>query len=585
MFWRAREAWFALKGRFGFTHDPAAPAIPPFEFAEVMRADDPYSCWLLENEARPADLARLREWIELLPTPPRIVIVIDDADPTLDATAAIAAAEAQIYPCTIVRTSASESARAKGDLVARWDAAHSGVTCDVVVWCTVDEILSLDAAAEIALGFVREPLAVFAYGDRDHVTHDGARSEPTFAPDWSPESFLCYPYCGDVLWFCDAAVRAAGGLRSEYGVAARYDLALRLTDRGERAAHRARILHHERSGPESVANFLKGDANTVTHRARVEAIGRRDITADFAPVADLQRAEIVRYAFATSVDREIDIDIVIPTRDHADDLARVLGSTFERSRGDRFAITIVDNGSTEAATHALIERTQATYPNRFRTIRIDAPFNFSQLVNAGVRTGSAPIVLLLNNDTEVLDSDWLESLAGYAARPEIGAVGARLLYPDRTLQHAGVVVGLGELAGHIHRFAEPASVIDPLLHVPRNVAAVTGACLAVRRAAFDSIGGFDESLAVEYNDVDFCLRLAATGLRNICLPHVRLIHFESKSRGADNTSAKRARSYGERAEFKRRYTNAGYVDPYYNPNLTKVDESGAVDVPIWLRGG
>ncbi|MBD5654339.1 MAG: hypothetical protein IAI50_04060 [Candidatus Eremiobacteraeota bacterium] len=185
--------------------------------------------------------------------------------------------------------------------------------------------------------------------------------------------------------------------------------------------------------------------------------------------------------------------------------------------------------------------------------------------------------MLLNNDTEILSGDWLEAMLEQAQHPAVGAVGARLLYGDGTIQHAGVVIGLGALAGHVYRFAKPhdAGPGGALFSI-RNYSAVTAACLMVRRDAFEAVGGFDEAFAIEFNDVDFCLRLGAAGYRNVYVPHAELVHFESKSRGIADSPAKRRRRLVERTLFTDRWHSDGFRDPYYNPNLTVIDESGTL---------
>jgi GT2 family glycosyltransferase len=260
---------------------------------------------------------------------------------------------------------------------------------------------------------------------------------------------------------------------------------------------------------------------------------------------------------------------VIPTRDRAELLERCLGTVFGLTTHPNFDVCVVDNGSKEQATFEILRRFERTWPGRFRVIRRDVPFNFPALVNAGVGETDGELVLLLNNDTEVLDGSWLEDLAGYAQRAEIGAVGALLLYPDGTVQHGGVILVAGAVAGHSHA-GQPANAPGYFgrLLAQSNYAAVTAACLMVRREVFIEAGGFDEQLAVGYNDVDFCLRLHRRGYRNVCLGQVRLLHHESLSRGSDERAERRARSVAESHVMRERWGSILDRDPYYNPNLT-----------------
>jgi GT2 family glycosyltransferase len=208
--------------------------------------------------------------------------------------------------------------------------------------------------------------------------------------------------------------------------------------------------------------------------------------------------------------------------------------------------------------------------SRLNVIRLDIPFNYSRLVNEGVRRAEGALVVLLNDDAEIISGGWLEEMAGQAQRKSIGAVGAFLFYPDRTLQHAGIVLGIVGPANHVHRYArEDSPGYFGRLLIVTNYAAVTGACLMIKKALFIESGGFDEDLAVAYNDVDFCLRLLTLGYRNVVLPQVRLFHHESRSRGSDRTGENRVRLGHEAGIVKKRWAAMIQNDPYYNPNLTR----------------
>ncbi len=212
-----------------------------------------------------------------------------------------------------------------------------------------------------------------------------------------------------------------------------------------------------------------------------------------------------------------------------------------------------------------------------KLVPFDVPFNFSRINNYAVAHSSGEYVLLLNNDTEVITPDWLEAMVEQAQRPSIGAVGAKLLYDDGTVQHAGVMIGIGGVAGHSHKYAqrdEPGYFAT--LQTTNNFSAITAACLMVRRAVFEEVGGFDESLAIAFNDVDFCLRVRDAGYRNVYLPHVELYHHESKSRGHENTPEKMDRFLREQRVMQERWRTGDGPDPYYNPNLTLERENYAI---------
>ena len=261
------------------------------------------------------------------------------------------------------------------------------------------------------------------------------------------------------------------------------------------------------------------------------------------------------------------VSLIVPTRDGADVLATCIRSIRARTRYDDYEIIIVDNGSVQERTRQLFAELR-TDP-AIRILSRPEPFNFSRLNNAAAREATGTILGLINNDIEVTRGEWLVEMVALALRPETGCVGAKLLYPDGRIQHAGVVVGLGGVAGHAHRFA-PAD--DPgyleRLRFAHDVSAVTAACLLIRREVFDAVGGLDEELTVAFNDVDFCLRVRAAGYRNLWTPFAELIHHESASRGSDITPAKAKRFAQEYGAMQRRWGEVLLNDPYYSPHLT-----------------
>ncbi len=261
------------------------------------------------------------------------------------------------------------------------------------------------------------------------------------------------------------------------------------------------------------------------------------------------------------------VSLIIPTRDGADVLATCIRSIRTRTRYPNYEIIIIDNGSVEDKTKQLFA--ELANDSAIRILPRPEPFNFSKLNNAAAREATGDILGFINNDIEVTHEDWLDQMVALAVRPDAGCVGAKLLYPDGRIQHAGIVVGLGGVAGHGHRFAgkEEPGYLNRLRCV-QNVSAVTAACLLVRRAVFDKVGGFDESLTVAFNDVDFCLRVRDAGYLNLWTPFAELIHHESVSRGRDLTPRKAKRFADEYAAMQRRWGAALLNDPYYSPHLT-----------------
>jgi GT2 family glycosyltransferase len=560
-FWKLRALWFTLKARFGLRHD-LEPPLPAHEYVESMDAAASYTRWLIGHEPRAADLRRLRQIAQTLERRPSICIIVDDASGT--AANAIDAVKAQVYPwaCLLCTSEVSQDK----DAAVRFNAALEACRDEFVAFCDPDEFLAPDACFEVALAHCELPDADVIYGDRDMVAPNGQRTKPLFLPDWSPETFLSQMYTGRLMFYRREAVVSAGGFRLGFGTALHYDLALRVTERSKSIDHRSLMLYHEqedgreatdqRDAAKAISSALerRGEQGRVEH-----------------PYAGVD-SNIVRY----SITKPGRVEVIVPTRDLPDFLERCLVSVFTRTTYRDFRVTIIDNGSVMPETSRLLAAWEEREPQRFRVVRVDEPFNFSRLVNVGARSTDGPYLLLLNNDTEVLADDWLGAMLEQAQREPIGAVGARLLYGDETVQHAGVVVGLGSLAGHVYRFT-PADDPGPggAVATVRNYSALTGACLMVRREVFEAVHGFDEALSVEFNDVDFCLRLLRAGYRNVYLPHVVLRHHESTSRGVPRRSAGRTRNTNDRTLFQKRWGTGDYRDPYYNPNLTVATEAGS----------
>jgi GT2 family glycosyltransferase len=284
----------------------------------------------------------------------------------------------------------------------------------------------------------------------------------------------------------------------------------------------------------------------------------------------------VRFALPTVHPR---VTIIIPTRNQLGMLRRCVSSILERTRYDQYDLVIVDNGSDDP--QCLQWLTHIGEQPRVRVRRDDQPFNFSSLNNAAVSEARGEFVALLNNDVEVISPDWLEEMLSLAARPEIGAVGARLLYGDRTLQHGGVILGLQGGAGHVlKRLASADAGPGGRARLLQSYLAVTAACLVVRRALYEQVGGMDEAtFAVAFNDVDFCLKLHAAGYRNLWTPYAELFHHESISRGKEAVAARRQRLELERAALRARWPRWIEHDPHYNPNLTLKSDDFALAEP------
>jgi GT2 family glycosyltransferase len=362
-------------------------------------------------------------------------------------------------------------------------------------------------------------------------------------------------------------VEKIGGFRVGFEGSQDYDLVLRLTELTDRVHHIPRVLYHWRIHPGSVTSgsAAKPYAYEAALRALNEAMDRRGEGGRVEPLGEDLGNYTVRYALR----RPGKVSVIIPTRDHGEDVDRCLSSIFQRTSYPHFEIVLLDNGSRQKHSLETFERWRSREPDRVNIVRHPVPFNYSEINNYAVRHASGEYLIFLNNDTEILTDDWIEGLVEQAQRPSIGAVGAKLLYPDGTVQHAGVVLGVGGIAGHAFRFyPSDADGYYNYLRTINNFTAVTAACLAMRRDVFDEIGGFDEDFAVAYNDVDLCLRIVQAGYRNVYVPHVVVRHFESKSRGYDVTDEQVERDRHERELMQRKWNISAFRDPCYNPNLT-----------------
>jgi GT2 family glycosyltransferase len=541
-FWKIRDAVFAFRRRFMGGVEPLPPPTPE-DLADAAAAfGDAYQLFRIRERRSSTDLDLLRGLGRSLAFRDPIEVIIDarGADPD-DLEVTMASLREQVYPHWTTRIIDESSP---------FGFEESMSVCAVAAGDVVEPDALLSVAVELNGG------ADIVYTDEDRFDADGIPRDPIFKPGWSPETALTRDYVGGLCAIRGTILAAAGGLDPAQGAALWYDAVLRVSESSPRVAHVARVLLHRRRGSTTLP------VKEVEQAVR-RALVRREESAD---VRSTSLGVDVRFE-ARATDR---VTVIIPTRDRADLLERCLRSLFERTDHSNFDAIVVDNGSTEAATRSLFERWRGLHPGRFQVIEDPAPFNYSRLNNRGVAQTDAPYVVLLNNDTEVIAPEWMSAMLGQASRPQIGAVGALLLYEDGTIQHAGVVLGgVVDLAGHAYRFLDPDRLGDNArLVLDTNYLAVTGACLMVSRAKYLEVGGLDETLAVSYNDIDFCLKLRAAGYRNVMVPRARLYHYESKSRGRDDTKRKVALATAESDAIRKRWPQWARRDPYYNPNLT-----------------
>jgi O-antigen biosynthesis protein len=461
------------------------------------------------------------------------------------------------------------SLRAKGGHISL--ATNSALELADGDWITFldhDDELHPAALACLALEIAAHPDAELIYTDEDKIDTLGRRSSPYFKPDWNPDLLVGQNYVCHLAAYPAARLRALGGLRAGFEGCQDWDLVLRATEARSdaRVRHIPRALYHWR---------MIAGSTALQHRAKdyVTAAGERTLREHFLRVGisgvDLEANDSSHWRASYPVPEPAPlVSILIPTRNQREYLQRCVESIRRLTDYPNHEIVIVDNQSDDAATRQLLQEWERA--GVARVIRFDAPFNYAALHNFAVPQCAGELVCLLNNDTEVITAGWLREMAGHALRPTVGAVGAMLLYPDDTIQHAGVVLGLGGVAEHPF-LREPRQFRGQMsrLRVTQNLSAVTGACLMFRRSVYAEAGGLDEkNLAVAYNDIDFCLRLARLGYRNVWTPFAVLYHHESISRGSEDTEEKLARFRSEFEYMRKTWGPQLDHDPAYNPNLT-----------------
>lgn len=390
-----------------------------------------------------------------------------------------------------------------------------------------------------------------------------------FKPDFAIDNLRANNYICHFSVFDRNLLQGMELFRSQFDGSQDHDMILRLTSRAKHVAHVPKLLYYWRSHKASVA----ADINAKSYA--IEAA--RGAVADHLRVSGFENFEIVSTkAFETifrikyEVQGNPKISIVIPNKDHVEDLSRCVESILKQSTYDNYEIIIVENNSVTPEVEEYYNSLEK-YAN-IRIVRYEGEFNYSKINNFGVSFATGEYLVLLNNDTQVISINWMEELLMYAQRRDVGAVGAKLYYADKTIQHAGIVIGLGahRTAGHTHyRVAQTNLGYMGRLCYAQDVTAVTGACLMVKRALYEELGGLDESFAIALNDVDFCLRLREKGLLNVWNPYCELYHFESISRGLDDAGEKAKRYDEESARFREKWREAlAKGDPYYNPNFS-----------------
>jgi GT2 family glycosyltransferase len=423
------------------------------------------------------------------------------------------------------------------------------------------------------------------YSDEDEINQAGLLQAPYFKPDWSPELLYQQHYTGQLAVYRHQLLRQIGGFREHLYSQAIWDMVLRLTEQAQQIQHVAKILYHRRqpavgtrdNSGYSYTSDVEFIEPTALLKITQEALNRQGYGGQIALNPMVANAGLLHYPVKGCPL----VSIIIPTKDMASLLMRCLDSLRLKTNYPHWEIVIVDNGSTRLETFELFDKYQRILGHAFTVTRQNIPFNFAKLVNRGVKVARGDIIFLLNNDTELVNPhDWLTKMVGFAQLPPIGGVGCRLHYPqDNTIQHAGLICGIGGIANYSHKhFSGNSTGYYHRLAMVANYSAITGAALMVRRELWEKINGFDEALAVAFNDVDFCLKLLEQGFRHLVLPEVIFYHYESKSRGLENTAQKRKRIVAEENYMRQRWGSLLQNDRYYNPHLTHTDEDFSLAV-------
>ncbi len=456
-----------------------------------------------------------------------------------------------------------------GNICAASNSALTLAAGEFVALMDHDDILEETALYEVAVEINDHPDVDVIYSDEDKISENGARNSPYFKPDFNPELLLGQNMVSHLGVYRRSLIERIGGFRLGFEGSQDYDLVLRAwaASSSDRIRHIPAILYHWRQGAQA-PSFSESRLEQCTQAARRAVQELLDREGEGAVVAAAPNASSCSRIVRKIPEPKPLVSVIVPTRDHADLTAICADGVLNKTDYPNLELLIVDHDSKEPATRSLFERLKRD--PRVTVLPYSGPFNFSAMNNMAAAVAKGSILALLNNDIEIISPDWLTEMVANAIRRDVGAVGAKLYYPDGRIQHGGVVVGLGGIAGHSFLFEEkdsPGYFGQALL--ARQVSSVTGACLVVRKSVYQEVNGLNaEAFAVAFNDVDFCLKVQSKGYRNVWTPFAELVHHELVSRGADNTPEKIERFARECANFRDRWLGMVENDPFYNPNLT-----------------
>lgn len=448
-------------------------------------------------------------------------------------------------------------------------------TGDYIGFLDHDDLLSKDALFEVVKTINDKNEPDFIYSDEDKIDENYERFEPYFKPDFSPETLECNNYITHFVVVKKSLLNEVGLLNSKFNGAQDFDFVLRTTEKANQIVHISKILYHWRVHKSSTANVA--DSKPYAYEAGVEVIKSHLKRTNKKGKVEFGQEVPGIYKIEYEVKGNPKVSILIPNKDHIELLKQCINSILKLTTYDNYEIVIIENNSEKEETFKyyteISKNDKVRVIDYTKTLKKNEPreFNYSKIINFGVKKVNGDFILQLNNDTKLLTPNWLELFIGYAQEKEIGAVGAKLYYEDKTLQHAGIIIGLSGIAGnalvnlpfgkHAYFGREAAT---------RNVSAVTGACLFARRELYNEVGYMEEEkFKVAFNDVDFCLKLLQKGYRIVYNPYIELIHYESKTRGYEYSKKQEERFEKEANNFKEKWKEVlEKGDPYYNKNFT-----------------
>ncbi len=557
-----------------------------------------YEKWCDQHESlSDDDRAAIRTHIAALARRPVISVVMPVYNPPVELlTKAIESVRAQRYPhwelCIaddastdpairpLIKRFAGQDLRIKavfrpanGHICAASNSAIELATGEYIALFDHDDVLHPNALYEVAVELDAHPEAQFLYTDEDKVDGEDRRFDPYFKPDWNPDLLYGQNYTSHLSVFATPLLRSLGGFRAGYEGSQDWDLTLRVSERIPTSAirHLPKVLYHWRAVPGSTALQLAEKSYPVeaARRALADHFSRRGENVELLTVpGDHWR---VKYPLPAVPPR---VTLIVPTRNAVKFVRQAVASILDKTDYPNYEILIVDNNSDDPETLTYFSDLARDETARVRILRYEVPFNYSAINNHAVAHTTGEVIGLLNNDVEAINRDWLTEMVSQALRPGIGAVGAMLYYPLNTVQHAGVILGLGGVAGHpFKEFPRGDQGQKNRLRLVQNYSAVTAACLVIRKDRYLEVGGLNEKdLPIAFNDVDLCCKLVKAGYRNLWTPYAEFYHHESATRGVEDTPEKKARFQSEIDYMMTTWGEFLLNDPAYNPNLTLVGE-------------